>query len=109
MPPHVGRGGWAWYTGSAGWYYRVALEQILGFRLQGDTLLLDPCIPKTWPRYEIAYQHRSTRYEVVVENPLGVCRGVLSIQLDGKKLPSKPSSIPLIDDGGIHSVVVILA
>ena len=50
VPPHVGRGGWTWYTGSAGWLYRVGLETILGFRLEGDRLRLDPCIPAAWPR-----------------------------------------------------------
>ncbi len=52
-PPHVGRGGWTWYTGSAGWMYRAGLEWILGFRLQGAALLLDPCIPRAWPGFEI--------------------------------------------------------
>ena len=79
-PPHVGRGGWTWYTGSAGWMYRVALEGLLGFRLQGANLALDPCIPRSWPGFEIAFRYRSARYEIAVENPLGVCRGVFSRQ-----------------------------
>src|SRR5207247_8265508 len=52
-PPHVGRGGWTWYTGSAGWMHRAAIEWILGLRVQGAEMLLDPCIPHAWPRYEI--------------------------------------------------------
>ena len=56
-PPHVGRGGWTWYTGSAGWMYRAGLEWILGFRVQGAMLLLDPCIPKTWKGFEIVYRY----------------------------------------------------
>ncbi len=55
VPPHVGRGGWTWYTGSAGWMYRVALEWLLGFRLQGNNLVLDPCIPRGWPGFEITF------------------------------------------------------
>ena len=66
MPPHVGRGGWTWYTGSAGWMYRAGLEWILGFRLQGASLLIDPCIPKTWPGFSIDFRYRSSRYDIAV-------------------------------------------
>jgi cyclic beta-1,2-glucan synthetase len=107
-PPHVGRGGWTWYTGSAGWMYRVAVERILGFRLQGNNLLLDPCIPKAWPGYEISFRRGSTRYEISVENPLGVCRGVLAVKLDDQMLSIKPALVRLVDDGANHSVKVIL-
>jgi cyclic beta-1,2-glucan synthetase len=108
MPPHVGRGGWTWYTGSAGWAYRVALERILGFRLQGDNLLFEPCIPKAWPGYEISFRHASARYDISVENPLGVCRGILAIKLDGQMLLGKPALIPLLDDGASHRVQIVL-
>src|SRR5262249_39467828 len=67
QPPHTGRGGWTWYTGSAGWLYRVALEDILGFRLRGDKLRLAPCIPAHWPGYEITYRYRTATYHVTVE------------------------------------------
>ncbi len=107
--PHVGRGGWTWYTGSAGWLYRVALEWLLGFRVQGDGLVLDPCIPRSWPRFEITYRHGATRYDIVVENPLGVCRGVLSTKLDGQVLAVENTwPIVLRDDGGVHRLEVIL-
>ena len=108
MYPHVGRGGWTWYTGSAGWFYRVALERILGFRLRGDNLLLDPCIPKAWPGYEISFRYRSARYQISVENPLGVCHGILAIKLDGQMLSEKPAPIPLADDGATHRVQIVL-
>jgi cyclic beta-1,2-glucan synthetase len=109
MPPHVGRGGWTWYTGSAGWVYRTALEWLLGFRLQGDTLMLDPCIPRGWPGFEIRFRYRSSRYQISVENPLGVCRGILAAKLDGKMLEgSSRSLIPLADDGATHQLQVIL-
>ncbi len=103
VAPHVGRGGWTWYTGSAGWLYRAGIEGILGFRLQGAVLFLAPCIPETWPRFEIAFRHRSARYDITVENPNGVCRGVIYAELDGKALPDGRTQIALIDDGGVHN------
>ena len=107
--PHVGRGGWTWYTGSAGWLYRVSLEWLLGFQVQGDGLVLDPCIPRHWPRFEIAYRHGATRYDIVVENPLGVCRGILTTKLDGKVLTVQQTQpIALLDDGGAHRLEVVL-
>lgn len=108
-PPHVGRGGWTWYTGSAGWMYRVALEGLLGFHLQGTDLLLDPCIPRGWPGFEIDFRYRSARYRIAVDNPGGVCRGVLSIELDDEILTgNKRCLIPLADDDITHRVQVIL-
>ncbi len=107
-PPHVGRGGWTWYTGSAGWMYQAGVEWILGFRLRGTTLLLDPCIPRAWPGYEIDFRYHSARYEIVVENPQGVSRGVASSELDGQALTGGRASIPLADDGATHRVRVVL-
>jgi len=108
VAPHVGRGGWTWYTGSAGWLYRAGLESILGFRRQGEFLVLDPCIPRAWPGFEIVFKHRSARYEIAVENPRGVSRGVAAAALDGKALPDGPVRVPLADDGGVHKVRVVL-
>ncbi len=108
-PPHVGRGGWTWYTGSAGWLYRVALESILGFHLHGATLELAPCIPRNWRSFEIIFQYRSARYEIVVQNPDGLCQGTCSITLDGQSLVgNKSAQIPLTDDGRTHHVRAIL-
>jgi cyclic beta-1,2-glucan synthetase len=106
MPPHVGRGGWTWYTGSAAWFYRVALEALLGFRKEGESLVLDPCIPRGWPGFEIVYRHGSATYTIAVENPLGVCRGRLSLKLDGEILPG--NRIALADDGKTHAVQLVL-
>jgi cyclic beta-1,2-glucan synthetase len=109
VPPHVGRGGWTWYTGSAGWMYRAGLEGILGFRVQGAELLLSPCIPERWPRYEIMFRYGSARYEILIENPLGVSRGISLAELDGRTLPSgSRARIPLVDDGSIHSLRLVL-
>ena len=108
-PPHIGRGGWTWYTGSAGWLYRATVEWLLGFRVQGDALRLEPCIPRHWPRFEIAYRHGSTPYDIVVENPLGVCRGVLTMKLDGQVLAAKNGRlVSLVDDGQAHRIEVVL-
>ena len=107
--PHVGRGGWTWYSGSAGWMYRAGLEAILGFRVQGTTLLMTPCIPELWPGLEIVFKYRSARYEIVIQNPTGVSGGVAHAELDGEPLPSAPESgIPLVDDGNIHSLRLVL-
>jgi cyclic beta-1,2-glucan synthetase len=109
VAPHVGRGGWTWYTGSAGWMYRAGLEGILGFRVQGTSLLLTPCIPDKWPRFEIVFKYRSSRYEILIDNPLGVSCGVTHAALDGNALaPDSQTRIPLVDDGNIHSVRLIL-
>jgi cyclic beta-1,2-glucan synthetase len=108
VPPHVGRGGWTWYTGSAGWMYRAGLEWILGFRLRGATLAVDPCVPKTWSRFEIVFRYHSACYEIVVENPRGVSRGVTCLELDGKDLSGNGFVIPLANDGKTHPVRIIL-
>jgi len=104
--PWVGRGGWTWYTGSAGWMYRAGLESILGLTLHGHTLQLDPCIPASWPSFTIVWRFRSTRYEITVENPGRRCRGVLSAELDGVAVD--PSAIPIAADGGVHRLCAVL-
>jgi cyclic beta-1,2-glucan synthetase len=104
--PHTGRGGWTWYTGSAGWMYRAALESILGFKLKGDRLRLDPCIPRGWREFEINYRRGSTHYIIKVENPLSFSRGIAEASLDDMPLPD--GEIPLQDDGRTHHVRIIL-
>ena len=108
MPPHVGRGGWTWYTGSAAWMYRAALEWMLGVRVQGASLLLEPCIPHHWPGFEAAIRYRGARYEIAVLNPAGVNRGLTSLELDGEALPPQPGRVPLVADSGTHRVRAIL-
>jgi cyclic beta-1,2-glucan synthetase len=102
--PHEGRGGWSWYSGSAGWMYRAGMESILGLRRRGNTFAIDPCIPSTWPEYRVEWQFGSTRYDIHVDNPGRRCRGVGSAYLDNA--PVEPSAIPLVDDGGTHQVRV---
>jgi cyclic beta-1,2-glucan synthetase len=88
--------------------YQAGVEWILGFRLRGTTLELDPCIPRAWPGYEIVFRYRSARYEIAVENPAGVSRGVARAELDGEALAEGAARVPLVDDGGTHRVRVVL-
>ncbi len=106
--PHVGRGGWTWYTGSAGWMYRAGIESILGLRFKGAFLLFTPCVPKHWPHFEVVFRYGSTRYEIVVENPQGVCRGITHAELDGQPLSEGPIRVPLRDDGTAHRIRAVL-
>jgi len=108
VAPHVGRGGWTWYTGSAGWMYRAGLEWILGFHLEGNRLRLAPCIPARWPGFEIAFKYHSSRYEIRVENPGSVARGMAYAELDDQRLANGPTVIPLVNDGQTHRVRMIL-
>ena len=107
-PAHVGRGGWTWYTGSAGWMQRAGVESILGLRIEGSAMRLEPCIPRSWPRFEIMLRHGASRYEIVVENPQGVQRGVAAAELDGMTITVRPLSVPLKDDGAVHRLQVRL-
>jgi len=107
---HTGRGGWTWYTGSASWFYRVALGSLLGFSLVADEggrfIVVDPCIPKDWPSFRMEYRYESTTYDIRVENPRGVNRGVAHVEVDGTRL--EEPRVALTDDGLHHLVVVTL-
>jgi cyclic beta-1,2-glucan synthetase len=104
--PHTSRGGWTWYTGSAGWMYRVGIEAILGVTLRRGQLHIDPCIPRNWPRYEVTFRHRRTTYRIVVENPAGVNRGVARLEIDGVEHTGQ--DVPIADDAAAHVVRVVL-
>ncbi|HSF99991.1 MAG TPA: glucoamylase family protein [Vicinamibacterales bacterium] len=105
-PAHRGRGGWSWYTGSAGWMYRAAVESILGLRRGGTTFAVDPCIPSAWPEYRMSWRCGQTRYDISVLNPERRCRGVLEATLDGARVDHM--AMPLADDGRIHDVRIVL-
>jgi cyclic beta-1,2-glucan synthetase len=105
---HVGRGGWTWYTGSAAWMYRAAIEGILGFHLRGTSLTIDPCIPRGWSQFEITYRHGTSHYQITVENPNGVCRGILRASVDDHGLLEPDFEVGLIDDGNCHRVRITL-
>ena len=106
--PHIGRGGWTWYTGSAGWMQRAGIESILGLHLEGEVLHLDPCIPKTWPHIAMTVRFRSAHYEIRVENPDGVCRGIVAATVDGAAVGVKQFAFNMQDDGATHHVLVRL-
>jgi cyclic beta-1,2-glucan synthetase len=107
-PAHIGRGGWTWYTGSAGWMYRIAVETLLGLQLRGQILRIDPCVPRSWPGFEVTYKHGSSRYHIAVENPKGVCRGIVRAALDGVDMASTPCAIRLTDDASYHYARITL-
>jgi cyclic beta-1,2-glucan synthetase len=106
VSPHTGRGGWTWYTGSAGWMYKIGVEAILGLKLHGTFFSVEPCIPMAWPGYEITFRHRAAVYRITVENPHGVSCGVTLIELDGKRL--EHNRIPLDGNEAAHSVRILM-
>jgi cyclic beta-1,2-glucan synthetase len=106
VEPHVGRGGWTWYTGSSGWMYRLGIEAILGLRREGNTLYVDPCIPKAWTQYEITYRFGKTTYQIRIDNPQGVSSGIKQVTLDDEL--QSDFRIALIDDNQPHHVIVSL-
>lgn len=111
--PHEGRGGWSWYTGSAGWMFRIALESILGFAIEGgQTLVLNPSISSDWPSCKLKYRlpDGKTCYEITIENPSGQERGVRSGSVDGLPIAVEAGSarIPLARDSQTHRVVIQL-
>jgi cyclic beta-1,2-glucan synthetase len=103
-PGHLGRGGWTWYTGSASWMYRVALEAILGFTRRGNMLTIRPCVPPGWPEFTIEYRYGASRYVIVVRSPGAVSTAAATVTLDGASLTDPV--VRLIDDGTRHEVLV---
>jgi len=106
QPAHIGMGGWTWYTGSSGWMYRLGIEAILGISRVGEALKIDPCIPKDWPGFKVDYRFGSTHYKISVENPQKVGRSIIQILLDGN--PQSDRLLPLMDDGRLHKVRVVM-
>jgi cellobiose phosphorylase len=105
-PMHLGRGGWTWYTGSAGWMYQAAIEWLVGLRRNGATFSIAPCIPAMWPKFSIEWTVGSARYDITVTNPEHRCHGVRVAALDGSAID--PNAIPVLDDGRTHVVRVEL-
>jgi cyclic beta-1,2-glucan synthetase len=106
VAPHLGRGGWTWYTGSAGWMYQAGLE-LLGLRKQGSSLYLNPCIPEDWPELSINYQYRHTLYKILIKNPDCKQTGGVSLEVDGQPFLAN-QAISLVDDSSVHRVVLVL-
>jgi cyclic beta-1,2-glucan synthetase len=104
--PHQGRGGWTWYTGSAGWMYRLIMESLLGLHVvDGESLYIEAVLPADWPGYTLSYRHRETDYQIAVHAAQGDA-GPRRILLNGQ--PIEGDRLPLIDDGGEHHVDIYL-
>nr|WP_297459935.1 glucoamylase family protein [uncultured Halomonas sp.] len=108
VAPHVGRGGWTWYTGSAGWMYRAGVEGILGIRREGAFLVIDPCIPAAWPGFDATLSVASTRYAIRVDNPSQRSRGISLATLDGVSLQTDEQGIRVPLDEGTHELEISL-
>ena len=98
VSPHTGRGGWTWYTGSAGWMYRLVIESLLGIRREGGALRVEARMPRSWTGFRFTYRHGATIYRIEV------------VAADGERVaPEGGTLIPLNDNGGEHAVEVIAA
>ena len=102
VPPHIGRGGWTWYTGSAGWMYRLIVESLLGLRLEADKLRFEPCLPAEWDSFKVHYRYRETVYHITVLQTRD--GSMASVTVDG--VAQSDVAISLVDDRQEHSVEV---
>jgi cellobiose phosphorylase len=103
LSPHTGRGGWTWYTGSAGWMYQLIVESLLGLRLEVDKLRFAPCLPADWKEFKLHYRYRETVYHITVLQTVAADGG-MTVTVDGIERDDK--AIPLVDDSQEHSVEV---
>jgi cyclic beta-1,2-glucan synthetase len=111
--PHIGRGGWTWYTGSAGWAFRVAIESVLGLRIEnGEMLVVAPCVPDDWTAYRVEYRHPGSEAQFIidVENPTGCAECVTLVEVDGLSLPvaDGEARMPIPSSGGRFEVRITL-
>jgi cellobiose phosphorylase len=103
VPPHVGRGGWTWYTGSAAWMYRLVIESLLGLKLEGNRLRIEPCLPDDWNGFTVHYRFRETVYHIVVTQTPALT-GEQGLRVDG--VDQEAMRLPLHDDRAEHRVEV---
>ncbi|MDP2137415.1 MAG: hypothetical protein Q8J74_06130, partial [Candidatus Didemnitutus sp.] len=101
LAPHTGRGGWTWYTGSAGWMYRLLVETLLGVNLEGDRLRLEPRMPEAWTTYKIHYRYRQTVYHITISRLAADAPDGNLLSLDGQEISE--STLPLRDDRQEHT------
>jgi cyclic beta-1,2-glucan synthetase len=104
LPGRIGQGGWSWYTGSAAWMYRAWVEEILGFKVRGETMQVNPVIPGWWDGFRMSYRHGDALYEIKVENSEHCERGVAWVSLDGRRV--EDGVIRLVRDLVKHRVLV---
>ena len=104
VSPHIGRGGWSWYTGSSGWLYRLIVESLLGVALAGDQLTLTPHLPPEWTLFKLHYRRGGSRYSITVTR---AAAGQAGLAVDGRELGG--NVLTLVDDGREHDVALRLA
>ncbi len=107
LAPHTGRGGWSWYTGSAGWMYRLIVESLLGVTLERDCLRFTPCLPADWTAFTMRYRYRETMYDIAIRQTLagaGARIRATSVTVDG--VVQTDGSVHLVDDRAVHEIVV---
>ena len=107
VSPHVGRGGWSWYTGSAGWLYRLIIESLLGLQREGDRLRITPCLPEAWTTYTMTYRFGRSHYRIVVTQTL-TDDSVADLRVSHNGVEQRDGQIVLVDDGLRHEVAVAI-
>lgn len=100
----AGRGGWTWYTGSASWYYKAGIEDILGLKINNGFMRIEPCVPKEWKEYNIKYKWKDSFYNIIIKNPNNKNYGVESVCLNGVVVENNIR----LENSGIFNVVVIM-
>ncbi len=109
LAPHTGRGGWSWYTGSAGWMYRLIVESLLGVTLEGNCLRFAPCLPADWTEFRMRYRYRETPYDIAVrQTPTAVGEAIRATIVTVDGVVQTDDRVHLIDDHAAHQVVVEL-
>ena len=106
--PHEGRGGWTWYTGSAGWMHRAGIEGLLGLTRAGNKLHLNPCFPAAWPELSASITLGAASYKIIIRNPFGKGRGVTSADLDGIAVTPDESGLTVELQDGTHQLLVVI-
>jgi cellobiose phosphorylase len=107
LAPHTGRGGWTWYTGSAGWMYRLLVESLLGVTLEASCLRFSPCLPADWTAFAMHYRYRETTYDIAIRQVLaraGMATPATTVVVDG--IEQADALVHLVDDGAVHRVAV---
>jgi cyclic beta-1,2-glucan synthetase len=104
LPGRIGQGGWSWYTGSSSWMYRAWVEEVLGLKLQGSAMRIDPSIPGWWGGFSMRYRRGDATYDIRVENPEGIERGVSWIELDGSRIQGE--TIAMASKPEEHKILV---
>lgn len=111
IAPHTGRGGWTWYTGSAGWFYRLTIESLMGLGRRGDRLLISPCLPQAWDQCAIRYRFGETVYRIEIRQSRSTGETTTNtISLDGVDvdMSTGPQGVLLVDDQQEHLVRVVV-